>query len=239
VKWELWVPWYRKIVDRLNLDEVADVMAAKVLNAILPEPKHQELSEILGGNECIVFGAGPSLEEDLTRLSLRGYLDKVLIAADGATTAVLGYKVPDIVVTDLDGNVGSQLEAWRRGAWLVFHGHGDNISRLEKIAPRVRERVIGTTQVKPFGRLFNFGGFTDGDRAAFLAWELGASRIYLAGMDLGEKIGEYSGDKNTRRKLVKLEICGELLSWLAGLGANLVNLTAHGKPIPNVISQPV
>jgi hypothetical protein len=239
MKWELWAPWYRKIVERLNLDEVADVVAAKVLNAILPEPRHQELSEILEGNECIVFGAGPSLEEDLMRLSLGGYLDKVLIAANGATTAVLEYKAPDIVVTDLDGNVESQLEAWRRGAWLVLHAHGDNIPQIEKIAPQIGERVIGTAQIRPFGRLFNFGGFTDGDRAAFMAWELGASRIYLAGMDLGEKIGGYSGGKNARQKLIKLEICGELLSWLASLGANLVNLTAHGKPIPNVISQPV
>jgi uncharacterized Rossmann fold enzyme len=68
-----------------------------------------------------------------------------------------------------------------------------------------------------------------------MAHELGASKIYLAGMDLGTRLGRYSGIKDTNRKLVKLKICKELLSWLAGeLGANLVNLTTDGEDIPNV-----
>jgi len=96
-------------------------------------------------------------------------------------------------------------------------------------------RVLGTTQVEPFGKLFNFGGFTDGDRAAFMAHELGASRIYLVGMDLGAEIGRHSGDKDIGRKLVKLAICKELLAWLASeLRARLINLTARGEDIPNV-----
>jgi hypothetical protein len=216
------------------LDEKADGMAARILNAMLPEPKFHEFSEILKGKECVVFGAGPSLKKDLAKLSLSGGLGKVLISADGATTAVLDYKTPDIVVTDLDGDVEKQLEAWRRGAWLVLHAHADNIPKIEEVAPMVKERVIGTTQVKPPRKLFNFGGFTDGDRAAFMAWELGASRICLTGMDLGKEIGEYSGTGNRERKIIKLEICKELLSWLAELGANLVNLTSQGEPIPNV-----
>jgi len=68
-----------------------------------------------------------------------------------------------------------------------------------------------------------------------MAHELGASKIYLAGMDLGTEIGKHSGDKDIECKLIKLEICKELLSWLRGeLGAKLVNLTTHGEPIPNV-----
>jgi hypothetical protein len=164
-----------------------------------------------------------------------GYLNKVLIAADGATSAVLRYRTPDIMVTDLDGNVKDQLKEWGLGSWMVVHAHGDNIAQVRKIAPLLKSNVIGTTQVKPFGKLFNFGGFTDGDRAAFLAHELGASKIYLAGMDLRTKIGRYSGRKNIARKLVKLKICGELLSWLASeFGAPIVNLTTNGAPVPNV-----
>jgi len=235
MRWELWRPWYDEIVRRLNLDIVADEAAAKILNDILPKPEIEKLTSLVKEKECIVLGAGPSLDNDLKKLKRAGLLNKTLIAADGATSAVLEYRNPEIIVTDLDGVVKDQLEAWQRGSWMVVHAHGDNVSQVRKIAPKLKERVVGTTQVEPFGRLYNFGGFTDGDRAAFMAHELGASNIYLAGMDLGSKIGRHSGDKDVKRKITKLKICGELLTWLAGeLGAKLINLTSHGEPIPNV-----
>ncbi|MFN4133715.1 MAG: 6-hydroxymethylpterin diphosphokinase MptE-like protein, partial [Candidatus Hadarchaeales archaeon] len=206
--------------------EEDDRVAAHALNALLPPPDLEGLEKIIRRRECIVFGAGPSLEEDLVALSLKGWFKKVIISADGATTAVMKYGRPDIIVTDLDGEVKDQLEAWERGAWLVVHGHGDNLRRVEEVVPKLTGRVIGTTQMEPFGKLFNFGGFTDGDRGAFMAWALGASKIYLAGMDLGKVVGKYSGKKDLSRKILKLEICGELLSWLAGrLGAKIINLT--------------
>jgi len=235
MRWELWRPWYDEIVRRLNLDIAADEAAAKILNDILPKPEIEKLTSLVKEKECIVLGAGPSLDNDLKKLKRAGLLNKTLIAADGATSAVLEYRNPEIIVTDLDGVVKDQLEAWQRGSWMVVHAHGDNVSQVRKIAPKLKERVVGTTQVEPFGRLYNFGGFTDGDRAAFMAHELGASNIYLAGMDLGSKIGRHSGDKDVKRKITKLKICGELLTWLAGeLGAKLINLTSHGEPIPNV-----
>lgn len=217
------------------MDMGTDEAAAKILNDLLPKPELKKLVGLIKGKECIVFGAGPSLDDDLQKLERAGFLSKTLIAADGATSAVLKYRNPEIIVTDLDGDVGDQLKAWRQGSWLVVHGHGDNITQVKKTAPALNERVIGTTQIKPFGKLFNFGGFTDGDRAAFMAHEIGASKIWLAGMDLGTEIGRHSGDKNRGHKLIKLEICGELLSWLAGeLGANVINLTSKGEEIPNV-----
>jgi uncharacterized Rossmann fold enzyme len=235
MRWELWQPWYGRIRKRLGLDQRTDRDAAKMLEEILPEPELGSLKDFIHGRECVVFGAGPSLDKDLERLGRRDFLNKTLIAADGATSAVLKFRRPEIIVTDLDGNVDDQLGAWRRGSWMVIHAHGDNVGQVREIAPKLKERVIGTTQVKPHGKLFNFGGFTDGDRAAFMAHELGASKIYLAGMDLGREIGRHSGEKDPSRKLVKLEICKELLAWLAGeLKADIVNLTAHGEPIPNV-----
>ena len=226
---------YDDIVRRLGLNRRADRQAAERLNALLPRPNIQGLKNIVRGHDCIVFGAGPSLDADLTRLERAGFLNRVLIAADGATSAVIQYRNPDIVVTDLDGEVEPQLAAWHQGAWLIVHGHGDNLERVEQVMPNVQARVIGTIQTQAFDKLFNFGGFTDGDRAAFMAHELGASKIYLAGMDLGQKIGRHSGDKDLERKLIKLKICGELLAWLAGeLGAPVINLTTRGELIPNV-----
>ncbi len=240
MRWEIWKPWYDRIVERLGLDRKADERAARVLDELLPEPEPGGLRELVRGRECIVFGAGPSLDADLKRLEGAGYLNKVLLAADGATSAVLKYRNPEIIVTDLDGAVDDQLKAWRGGSWLVVHAHGDNVEQVRKFIPNLKDRVIGTTQVEPFGKLFNFGGFTDGDRATFMAHELGAGKIYLAGMDLGPRIGRYSGRKNIERKLKKFEICKELLTWLAKeLGAPVVDLTKGGEEIPGVPRAPL
>jgi uncharacterized Rossmann fold enzyme len=235
VHWRVWRPWYTNIVERLGLDPEADLKSAKVLNDIIPNPDVVEIKKLVHGKDCIVLGAGPSIEEDLKKLESRGWMDKLFVSADGATSALLEYRPPDIIVTDLDGNIRDQFKAWRGGSCITLHAHGDNLDKIQEVAPEIDRRVIGTTQVEPFDKLFNFGGFTDGDRAAFMAHELGASRIYLAGMDLGEEIGRYSGDKDLKRKIVKLSICEELLTWLAGdLGAKLINLTTKGENIPKV-----
>ncbi|HID60550.1 MAG TPA: DUF115 domain-containing protein [Hadesarchaea archaeon] len=233
--WEAWKPRYEHIVSQLGLNKKADENAARTLNGLLPPPDPAELKKLVRGRECVVFGAGPSLDSDLEKLERAGYLSRVLVTADGATSAVLRYRNPEIIVTDLDGDVDDQLRAWRRGSWMVVHAHGDNIQQVRKVVPKLNERVIGTTQARPFGKLFNFGGFTDGDRAVFIAHEFGASKIYLSGMDLSNVVGKYSGKKDPKRKFIKLEICGELLSWLASqLGAPMVNLTTGGKSIRNI-----
>ncbi len=231
----MWKPKYREIVERLDLDEAKDREASKLLGSLLPKMNISGLKEIVEGKECIIFGAGPSLKSDLNRISKAGWLDKGLISADGATKAVFEFAVPDIIVTDLDGYISDQIEAWEKGSWIVIHGHGDNIGKLKRIVPKFSERVIGTTQVDKPSELYNFGGFTDGDRAAFLANELGASKIFLAGMDLGEKIGKYTGKTKKEKKIKKLKICKDLLSWLTeDLDADLVNITKNGENIPGI-----
>jgi uncharacterized Rossmann fold enzyme len=57
-----------------------------------------------------------------------------LVSADTATSPILDAGLtPDIVVTDLDGDLEDIFEAWRRGAILVIHAHGDNIERIEEL----------------------------------------------------------------------------------------------------------
>ena len=41
----------------------------------------------------------------------------------------------------------------------------------------------------PVKNVYNFGGFTDGDRSVFWAEEFGAKEIILIGMDFGIHIG--------------------------------------------------
>jgi hypothetical protein len=118
--------------------------------------------------------------------------DYVLVAADGATTALIEEKIaPDIVATDLDGRLDDILLANIRGANIIIHAHGDNIDKIARLTPFFNN-VLGTTQAQPAGNLYNFGGFTDGDRALFLAVALGASEITLAGMDFGDVVTRYS-----------------------------------------------
>ncbi len=237
MEWEVWKRKYESIVERLELDPEMDKKAAQVLARIVGKRDLSGLRNILEGKECIVFGAGPSLVEDLERLSCASWLNKVLLTADGATSAVMEHKNPDVIVTDLDGNVDDQIDAWKKGAWVVVHAHGDNIEMIKEIVPLFDERIIGTIQVDKTAQLHNFGGFTDGDRAAFMAYELGAVKIYLAGMDLGKEIGEFTGQTERKQKIEKLEICEELLIWLAEeFGADLANITSGGKEIPNVPS---
>lgn len=233
-----WMPWYEKIVQRLHLSEEEDQKATDFLSTLLKKDA-LTLDEIRGrvsGKVVIVFGAGPSLVNDLKRLSATSLLEKhCLMTADGATTALMkiGKKFPDVIATDLDGRVEDQIEASRRGSVVIVHAHGDNVPALAKYVPEFKNR-IGSTQAEPRPNVYNFGGFTDGDRAAFAAVELGAKALVLAGMDFGQVVGEYSrqDSRASRMRLVKLEIGLELLAWLSSWATiPLYNVTERGVSI--------
>ena len=193
----LWEKYYIEILDDFGFSRENDEESAKLLDEILSTEgclTLNDLDEIVGfSDKFIVFGAGPSLKEHVTFLKENYDLrDYVLVAADGATTALIEQKIaPDIVATDLDGNLDDILLANFRGANVVIHAHGDNIDKIAKLTPFFTS-VLGTTQAQPVGNLYNFGGFTDGDRALFLAVALGASEITLAGMDFGDIVTKYS-----------------------------------------------
>lgn len=193
----LWEKYYKEILDDFGFSRENDEASAKLLDEILSTEgclTLDELGEIVGfSNKFIVFGAGPSLKEHILMLKNDYDLkDYVLVAADGATTALIEEKVaPDVVATDLDGNIDDILLANLRGANMVIHAHGDNIERIASLTPFFTS-ILGTTQAQPIGNLYNFGGFTDGDRALFLAVALGAEEITLAGMDFGDVVTKYS-----------------------------------------------
>ena len=141
----------------------------------------------------------------------------VLIAADGATAPCLeAGLVPAVIVTDLDGPVPSEITANLRGSLVVVHAHGDNVAELERWVPEFPGELAGSWAGPPRPALIDVGGFTDGDRAAYLAEELGARRILLWGFEF-ERIDE--GDPSARaRKLAKLEWARRLLEDLANEG---------------------
>jgi uncharacterized Rossmann fold enzyme len=238
-----WSPWYRSIVETFGFDIREDQKAADVLSELIAKKalKLQNLKRKIKGKPVIVFGAGPSLDRNLREIVDGGLHKKyVIISANGATTALLHTAkiVPDIIVTDLDGRIGDILKANREGAIVVVHAHGDNIEALKKYVPKIEGNILGSTQVEPRINVYNFGGFTDGDRGAFLAEEMGSKRIVLAGMDLGFKVGKYSkpnlrkGSRASLNKRKKLEMAKRLLTWLSTWAhAEIVNVTVGGEKI--------
>lgn len=238
-----WWPWYNKIVNIFGYDRSKDQLAADILNRLISRKtiNPQQLKVLLSGQPVLVFGAGPSLEEDLWQSAKENLLKKcVIMSADGATTALLKVAkvVPSVVVTDLDGNINDLLRSDRLGSVMVVHGHGDNINQLRKYIPKFKN-VAGTTQVEPRPKVYNFGGFTDGDRAVFLATAMGAKLVALAGMDLGRVVGKYSKKRvrSVEVKISKLKICKELLEWLASrVNVPLYNVTGRGESIEGFIN---
>ena len=120
-----------------------------------------------------------------------------------------------ILVTDLDGDIASIKKIGKTKIPIIIHAHGNNYDKLGIVAEF--QNKIGTTQTKKFGKLENFGGFTDGDRCVFLAENFNAKKIILFGMDFGNKIGKYSKKQviDRKTKLKKLECGKKLLEWLA------------------------
>lgn len=237
---EDWWPWYNKIVKLFGYDQSRDQYAADLLSVLLAKKAIDmaKLKEIIFKQPVLVFGAGPSLEENLRQIYNTNLpLKCVSISANGATSGLLKIvsKVSNVVVTDLDGSINDLLATNRLGAITVIHGHGDNIEMMKKYVPDF-QRVLGTTQVEPRTNVYNFGGFTDGDRAVFLAAAMGAQLIALAGMDFGHTIGEYSKKHvlSIEVKRQKLKIGKELLEWLAPkirAHIELFNITEHGENI--------
>lgn len=175
-----WEPLYEQILREFGFSRAGDEHAAQVLDRSLGGTRIslESLRPIIDDRPVTVAGNAPGLKDELHRLT------KVVIGADEATSVLLRHgRVPQVVVTDLDGRIEDQVDANRRGAVAVVHAHGDNVPAITQWAGRFPGKTLATTQSRPFGRVHNFGGFTDGDRGVFLADALGARSIRLVGFD--------------------------------------------------------
>ncbi len=240
-----WMVWYTEIAEALQLSDAEDQAATDRLSLLLNHPSTlEDLKHLLRRRAAIVFGAGPSLEVDIKRAMEQDVLlHASTICADGATSAFLHLtgKAPDIIVSDLDGDPDDIMHANRSGAMVLVHAHGDNIPVVNEYVPQLVRPILGTTQVEERNNVYNFGGFTDGDRAAFAAEAQGANPIILAGMDLGTIVGEYSKPglfgpaQASGRKLMKLGFAKRLLEWLEEYGgADLANCTCGGEDLRGI-----
>lgn len=192
-----WEPLYLALLEDFGFSLKRDEEAAKLLAELLhgSEDWLPEADARVRGRSVIVFGNAPTLDRELDGLQEK---DAAFLAADGATAVLLRHGiVPDIIVTDLDGPFPDILKANQEGCIVVVHAHGDNLDALQRYVPELK-RVIGTAQCRPPRGLYNFGGFTDGDRCVFLAKELGAASIKLVGFDFEDE----SVTPRKRRKLI-------------------------------------
>jgi uncharacterized Rossmann fold enzyme len=232
-----WTQQYLEIVRLLDLNMADDARATILIDRMVEKRNISTLRRIIQGKNVIVYGCGPSLEDDVYKIHEAGLHSKLVnVAVDGSVKALLGYNiVPQINVTDLDGDIKSILKANHYGCVTIIHAHGDNINALIKYVPLFKGVVYATTQSDPTGRVHNFGGFTDGDRAVHIADHFNPRIIALAGMDFGNVVGVYSGIYNKIRKPWKLRIGRELIERLAKSSKTpMFNITSGGEYIKGV-----
>ncbi len=202
-----------------DLDEKAAEIASKLYFPVLRRVLSllEEAREKIAGKEVDVVGAYDTCEQYEPT-------GRPIIGAEGGAAALIRRGIfPEIIVTDLDG----PLEVLAKSPSIFFvHFHGDNLKRIFCAPGEIFSFGIPTVQTFPRGPCINLGGFTDGDRAAFLAALFGATRIHLYAFNF-EEVGKYSYSKDLKLKLCKLRwartliedlerIFGEMVRWERG-----------------------
>ena len=210
-----WGKRYFSILKEMNYSEKKDKESALILDSILKKTDTiEKIRKIIQGKTVFVIGSGPSLSIAIPKL--KKLQKSIKIAADSSLEPLIDNGIiPDIIVTDLDGNEDTIKKISKTKSIFVIHAHGDNIEKLQMV--KKMKNCVGTTQTNPFNKIQNFGGFTDGDRGVFLASYFDAKKIILFGMDFGNQIGKFSNTKKSDReiKLKKLKIGKNLLIWLS------------------------
>lgn len=230
---EEWLREYELIKNLLptlnfNHDQYATDLLSSIISMLENKIDLNELISFMQGKDHgVVVGCGGQLREEIRILKKSSILQRsLIIASDGAVRALIEEDIyPDIVVTDLDGDIDSLLYASRRGSITVIHAHGDNIDKIIKFTNLFVGPVIGSTQVEPRPYVYNFGGFTDGDRGAYILYHAGYREIILVGFDLlnpspcpGKSLF------NLELKRIKLSIASYLLSRLSERGVRFLHI---------------
>ncbi|WP_008526639.1 6-hydroxymethylpterin diphosphokinase MptE-like protein [Halorhabdus tiamatea] len=203
-----WEPVYEAILADFGYDRAGDERArdwlASVYERRAVEPYAPD-SGAFAGETVAIAGAGPSLLDDA---ELVRDADAIVAASTAAgRLRDVGFDL-DFVVTDLDKHAETVRKLTNEGIPVAVHAHGDNVDTLRQYVPTFDlASVVPTTQAAPSGPVANYGGFTDGDRAAFLADHLGAGELVFPGWD-------FEDDSLGAEKRQKLQWAERLLHWL-------------------------
>lgn len=189
-----WMGIYEEILRDMGYDRSSDEASARLLKTLMQMSDlidDDDVYDIIDGTVAVIGPSNPDLND------LDG---KTVISAGSATGIVMDTMVPDIVVTDLDGDIESQIDASSKGAITFIHAHGDNSDLIMRYAKEFRGPVILTTQATPDNVIRNYGGFTDGDRAVCIARHFGATKIELRGFDFDAPTLKDGSDPETKRR---------------------------------------
>jgi uncharacterized Rossmann fold enzyme len=209
VDFETWEPIYDEILADMGYSRREDERSAQELAKILRRVGSISLVQLrksIAGERIVVTG-GALRQEDVNSIP------RFRIIATGQSIPLLqrNGRSSAVLVTDLDGDLKSQKVECRKGAIAVVHAHGNNIDLQEEVED-FKGKLVGTCQCRPVLPLYNFGGFTDGDRAVALALAMGATKVLLAGFRFDEPM---PNTESKRKKLVWAKRIIDLLSKCA------------------------
>lgn len=205
---QTWEPVYEGILGDFGFERAADERARDVFVGMLRAEGAGTFDATtldFAGQTVAVAGAAPTLDDDL---DIAREADAVVAASTAARTLRAADIGVDCMVTDLDGSPETAIRLTTYGTPVAIHAHGDNTREIQEYVPQCQLSVVlPTTQAAPAPPVRNFGGFTDGDRAAFLADHLGASGLVFPGWD-------FDDPAVTPMKRRKLRWAERLLYWL-------------------------
>ena len=195
-----WEPVYEEILSDLNISRMSDEASARYLKILTLNSDLMSEDDLIPmiGKEVVV--AGGAISRDGV-MRLKNGPERTIISAGSATDVLMSNGlIPDIAVTDLDGDAELQKKASASGSVMLIHAHGDNTELIAEHIRDIKGRIMITTQSVPDMILCNFGGFTDGDRAVCLARHFGAKRITLAGFNFDEPAVKPGTDTEMKRR---------------------------------------
>ena len=206
-----WEPLYEQILEDFGFDRYDDENSVRILEAVTVNSDLRmgdDAAELLGQTVTVV-GNAPCLESDIASKGISG----TILCSGSAVGRLMsaGYK-PDMIFTDLDGDIAPQIEASSMGAFTFIHAHGDNQDLIMRYAGSFKGPVVLTTQSSPSYTVLNYGGFTDGDRAVCFADHFGVKDIRLAGFDFDHPMPKDGSDPDM--KLRKLQWAKRILKFL-------------------------
>lgn len=174
--WDEWKPFYEEAMNWLNLDpEIGEYASDKAVG------KGSTTLGKLGAldwDKTWVFGSANRVLKDIN-----AYDDGLVVSTTHALPYLLESGInPDVVYTDLSCHLKYVFQAEAQGAVIVANVDWENMEHFNNVIQEFDLPLI-TTQGSPREGVHNFGGFTEEDRACFLAEHFGAKEIILAGFD--------------------------------------------------------
>jgi len=121
-----WKKKYSDILKEFKYSEKKDNESAVILNLILKKSNvNEKIVNLVKGKTVFVIGSGPSLSTAIPKL--KNLKKSIKIAADSSIKILLENNIiPDIVITDLDGDEMALKKIAKTKSIFVVHAHGDN-----------------------------------------------------------------------------------------------------------------